>query len=136
MKPILISFIVFACLFGVALAGMAYRSFIPDSHLGEESRSFVTTLVIDLAGVIAAFVLAMIVTGAQSSFHNQRSEIIKMSAKIVFLDKILANYGPETKEARALLRRSVLSTIDEFWLRYSSQPAELEQDAAKAQVPS
>lgn len=134
LKPILLSFIVFACLFGGALVGRAYRSYIPDRNLAEESRSFVTTLVIDLAGVIAAFVLALLVTGAQSSFRHQHSEIIEMSAKIVFLDEILANYGPETKEARALLRRSVVSTIDEFWLRYSSQPAELEQDATKAQV--
>ena len=134
LKPILISLIVFACLFGAALVGRAFRSFIPDSHLGEESRSFVITLGVEIAGVIAAFVLALLVAGAQSSFRDQRSEIIEMSAKIVFLDEILANYGPETKEARVLLRRSVVNTIDEFWLRYSTHPAELEQGATKAQV--
>jgi hypothetical protein len=113
---------------------MAFRSFISGRNLGEESRSFVTTIVIEIPSVIAAFVLALLVAGAQSSFRDQRSEIIEMSAKIVLLDEILVNYGPESKEARALLRSSVDSTIDEFWLRHSLQPNELEQNATKTQA--
>ena len=134
MKPVFISFIIFACIFGVALVGRAFRSFIPDSHLGEESRSFVITLGVEIAGVIAAFVLALLVAGAQSSFRNQRNELIEMSAKIVFLHQILVDYGPETNEARAILRRSVVNTIDEFWPGDGLQPAELDADVTKAQV--
>src|SRR5262249_31412630 len=37
------------------------------------------------------------------------------SADIVLLDRALARYGPETKEARSLLQRSVAETLERFW---------------------
>jgi hypothetical protein len=57
-----------------------------------------------------------------------------MSAKIVFLDEILADYGPETRESRDLLRRSVVSTIHEFWPGDASEPDGPGPDETRAQV--
>src|SRR5262249_40528115 len=42
-------------------------------------------------------------------------ELIEMSTKIVLLDRVLAHYGPEAKQARDLLRTSVSSLLDHVW---------------------
>ena len=135
MKPILISFIVFAFLLVGSLLGMAYRAFLTENHLGQETKEYVLKVGLELAGVIAAFVLALAVTGAQDNYIEQRNELIEDSANIVFLHKILVNYGPESNEARDFLRRSIVNAIDEidkFWPSGSSQPVELEPNVAEA----
>ena len=83
---------------------------------------------------MAGLVLALLITGAQNTFNDKRSELINMSAKIVYLDEILADYGAETNEARALLRRSVISIIDEYWPGDASQHVGLEPDMTNAKV--
>jgi len=115
MKAILISFTIFTILFIVSLLGMAYRKFLTEHHLSQESKEFVLTVGLELAGVIAAFVLALAVTGAQSTFNEQRSELIEESAKIVFLQQILVDYGPESNEAIDVLQHSLVNTIEEYW---------------------
>ena len=79
MKALLISLIVFASVFSGSLLGMAYRSLLAEYHLSEVSRNFVLTIGLEIAGVIAAFVLALTVSGAQSTFHDQRSELMEVS---------------------------------------------------------
>jgi hypothetical protein len=49
-----------------------------------------------------------------------------MSANIVVLDRLLVHYGPETKEARALLRSSVAAELERFQPAYHGGPASLE----------
>lgn len=110
---------------------MAYRARLAEHHLTEESRNFVLTLGLELAGVIAAFVLALVVTGAQGNFNEQHGELIEVSSKILLLNQILIDYGPETNEARAVLRRSIENTLDEFWPNDSSAHVEHEADLIK-----
>ena len=47
-----------------------------------------------------------------------------MSTNIILLDGVLAHYGPETKEARSVLRRDVATALDRIWLKKSSQSSE------------
>lgn len=94
---------------------MVLRTFLPERHLGEESRNIVMSLGIGLVGAMAGLVLALLVTAAQNNFLNKRSELKEMSAKIIYLDQILADYGSETNEVRALLRSTVLNYIHEYW---------------------
>jgi hypothetical protein len=117
--------IVFACVFGGALLGIFFRAVLPEPHLSEKSNNIIK-LGMGLIGTLAALVLALLISGAQSSFREQRSEIAQMSANIIFLDRILADYGPETKEVRDLLRRSVADMLDQMWPPDSSRPAQLD----------
>ncbi|MCI0353629.1 MAG: DUF4239 domain-containing protein, partial [Acidobacteria bacterium] len=59
----------------------------------------------------------------------QSSELTQMSANIIVLDRVLARYGPETKEARDLLRRTVARALDRIWPEDSSRPGQLEPAA-------
>lgn len=128
MKTVLISISIFVIIFGGAIVGMLVRRILPDYHLSEESRDFVTTLGIELAGVMAVLVLALMITGAQESFKDQRNEIIAMSSQIVLLHRLLTDYGPETAEARTLLYRSVKYGTDILWHGGGGEAADQEPD--------
>ena len=125
MRSIAIALIVFGCVFGGALLGMFLRAVLPEHHLSEKSNNIIT-MGMGLIGTLAALVLALLIAGAQSKFNEQRSDIIQMSANIILLDRILADYGPETKEARDLLCRSVVRMLDQIWPADSSKPAQLD----------
>jgi hypothetical protein len=104
---------------------MFLRPVLPEPHLSEKSINIIK-LGMGLIGTLAVFVLGLMLAAAQSSFREQRSDIMQMSANIIFLDRVLADYGPETKEARDLLRRSVVRMLDQIWPADSSKPAQLD----------
>jgi len=123
MISIEISWIGFACVFGGALLGMFLRAALPEHHLSAESRDIIK-LWMGLVGTISAFVLGLLIASAMGSFNTQRSELTQMSTNIILLDGVLAQYGPETKEARGLLRRTVAAAHDRIWLKKGSQSSE------------
>src|SRR6516164_6657203 len=46
-----------------------------------------------------------------------------MTADIILLDHLLAQYGPETRDARDLLRRAIGPLVDRIWRKNGSEPA-------------
>jgi Protein of unknown function (DUF4239) len=64
---------------------------------------------------LAALVLGLLVGSAKNSFDALNTEITQSSTKVILLDRALAAYGPETKEAREQLRRGVITLIETFW---------------------
>jgi hypothetical protein len=125
MSAVAISCIVFACVFGGALFGMFLRVSLPEHHLNTDSKDFVK-LGMGLIATMAALVLGLLIASAKNSYDIQRNELTQISASIVVLDRLMSNYGPETKEARDLLRRSVVRTLDHMWPEHRSRAAELE----------
>ena len=64
---------------------------------------------------LIALVLGLVVSSAASSYFAQRDELNQISAKFVFLDRILAQYGPAAEQARHALRELVAGVLDRFW---------------------
>jgi hypothetical protein len=123
MSSLTISLVAFAFILGGALAGMILRTFLPDHHLSADSKD-VIKLGTGLVGTMAALILGLLVASAKSSFDAQSSELIQASANIVVLDRVLAQYGPETREVREILRGTVARIIEDTWshgTRASSQ---------------
>jgi hypothetical protein len=105
---------VFVVVFGSSMAGMLLRAIVPNQHLSAESKG-VIQLGIGLVGTMAALVLGLLVASAKSSYDAQSTELTQASANIILLDRLLAHYGPETKEARETLRRIVVSVVEQTW---------------------
>ncbi len=103
MSTMAISGIVFACVFGGAMLGMLLRSIVPEHHLSSDSKD-VVKLGMGLIATMSALVLALLIASAKSSHDTQSGEVIQVAAGFVQLDRVLAHYGPETKDARNLLR--------------------------------
>lgn len=114
MSSITITLIVFAGVFGGAIFGMLVRAALPEHHLSDESENIVK-LGVGLVGTMAALVLGLLLASAKSSYDTQCNELTEVSAKVIYLDRMLAHYGPETKEARELLRKVVAGAIDRLW---------------------
>ena len=109
-----ISLIVFTCVFGGALLGMFLHAVLPEHHLSTDSKELVK-LGIGVIATMAALVLGFPTASAKSSYDTRRSELTQIAANIILLDRVMGHYGPETKEARELLRRSVARAVDQIW---------------------
>ena len=114
MSSLAISAIVFACVFGGAILGMFLRARLPQHHLGTDSKDTVK-LGMGIVATLSALVLGLLIASAKSSYDAQSAELTQMSAKVILLDRILAHYGPETKETRDLLRASTAYFLELMW---------------------
>ncbi len=113
MSSIAISVIVFAFLFGGAVLGMFLRAVLPQGRLGDSQDA--VKLGMGLVTTMSALVLGLLVTSARGFYETQNTHVTEMSATVVVLDRVLAAYGPETKEARDRLRDSIAHTLDQVW---------------------
>jgi hypothetical protein len=93
--------------------GMSIRAVLPQPHLSPESKD-VVKLGMALVGTLSALALGLLIASANGSYDAQSSELTLMSARVVVLDRVLAHYGPEAKEVRALLR-GVVRILDQAW---------------------
>ncbi len=125
MNSLAISGIVFAFVFGGALLGILLRATLPKEHLSSESRD-VVKLAMGTIATMTAVVLGLLVASAKGFYDEQSRELTEMSSRIVLLDRVLAHYGPEAKDARDLLRDSVVRMLDRVWRKDAAQTAKLE----------
>jgi hypothetical protein len=102
------------CIFGGALLGLLLGRVLPEHHLRDNSKDTVKVVAGTIA-TLAALVLGLLVGSAKNSFDALNTEITQSSTKVILLDRALAAYGPETKEAREQLRRGVITLIETFW---------------------
>jgi hypothetical protein len=123
MSPLAISLVSFGCIFGGILIGMFLRSVLPEHHLSDESKDAVK-LGIGMIATLAALVLGLLIASAKGHFDTMNNGLAQTSSKIILLDRTMAYYGPETKEARDLLRLSVASAIDQLWPKERTQHKE------------
>jgi len=121
-----ISWIVFGVVFGGAILGVILRARLPEHHVREDSRD-VVKLAMGLIGTMTALVLGLLIASAKSSFDTQRNGLAQLSGNVIFLDRTLARYGPESKDAREMLQASVTDMLERTWPEESSQPAQTEK---------
>jgi len=114
MSSFTISLIVCACIFGGAILGMFLQTRLPKEHLNEDSKR-VVNLGAGIIGTMAALVLGLLVASAKGNFDAQNNEVLDASAKLVLLDRVLAQYGPEARPTRDQLRQMVGQVVDRVW---------------------
>src|SRR5437762_11132164 len=112
MNSLTIGLISAGCIFGGVLLGML--NVLPEHHLDTPSKDTVKVGAGMLA-TLTALVLGLLVSSAKSSFDAMNAGIAQAGAKVILFDHILADYGPETKDAREQLRHTVASTIERIW---------------------
>src|SRR5947209_8507828 len=111
---ILIGAVLFASLVGAALLGRRVHRYLPEAHLSADSRDAVK-LAMGLVATMTALVLGLLVSSAKGTYDTARSEVIQMAAKVAFLDRMLALYGPEAADARSQLRDPVPEAVQRTW---------------------
>ena len=96
------------------LLGMFLRAVLPEHHLSDESKD-VVKLGTGMIATLAALVIGLLISSAKGSFDTMNSGLIQSGSKIILLDRVMAQYGPETKEVRDQLRRGIASAIEQIW---------------------
>lgn len=125
MSPLMIASVAFVFIFGGTLFGMFLCNILPEHHLSDASKDAVK-LGIGMIATLAALVLGLLVASAKGTFDTASTGLRQTGARIILLDRVLAHYGPETMEARELLRRSVAAAIQQIW------PEDMGQALAKS----
>ncbi len=93
---------------------------LSEKHLSAETKDLVR-LGMGLIGTMTALVLGLLVASAKSSFDTQRNGVAQLSANIIMLDRALAHYGTESKDAREMLRASVEDMLQKTWPEENSE---------------
>ena len=103
MDSVLTAFLVFLCVFGGALVGMYIRRLLPEEHLRDDTKA-VVGLSMGLIGTLTALLLAMVTSSAKETFDFEGNQLRHTAVDIMMLDRVLADYGPETRGIREALR--------------------------------
>lgn len=135
MSSIAVSSIAFGCAFGGALVAMLIKRYLPESHLSSESKDQLK-LGMGLIASLAALVLGLLIATSKGVYDAQSSAVKELAGKVILLEGVLAKYGPETKEPRALLLSAVTATLHRLWPEDSHQAATLALGEARVALES
>jgi hypothetical protein len=131
LSPIAISLIAFAVILCGALAGALLRHALPGHHLADDGKDIVR-LGAGLIGTIAALVLGLLIASAKSSYDTQSSQVQHITADVVLLDQLLAQYGPEARPIRTLMRQAIEPMVERLWRQSGTKAAKNAPFAATA----
>jgi hypothetical protein len=129
MNSLAIGGIVFACIVGGMVLGMILRAILPEKHLSPETKDLVK-LGMGLIGTMTALVLGLLIASAKGSFDTQRNGLAQLSGNVIAVDRALAHFGPESKDAREMLRASVADMLQRTWPEENPQPGQTEGRSA------
>jgi hypothetical protein len=116
--------ILFVCLVGVTLLGRRVRRYLPEDHLSADSKDAVK-LAMGLVATMTALLLGLLISSAKGTYDTVRTEVTQMAAKVGFLDRVLALYGPEAAGARGECRDAVADAVRRMWPGEKGAPAQL-----------
>jgi hypothetical protein len=114
MNASLISLLVFVIIFGGAILGVVLRPLLSEDHLHPDSRD-VVKMATGLIGTSTALVLGLLIASAKSSFDQKTNQVRQLTATIILLDDLLAQYGAEATPVRNLLRQSIQPLANRIW---------------------
>jgi hypothetical protein len=109
MSALALSAIIFVLTLGGIFLGTLLRRALPKHHLDDDAKD-VVRLGVGLIATIAALVLGLLIAAAKGSFDTQSTHVKHITADLILLDNVLAQYGPEVLSIRVQMR----STVDPF----------------------
>jgi hypothetical protein len=106
--------IIFILTLGGIWLGTLLRRTLPKHHLNEHAKD-VVRLGVGLIATIAALVLGLLIGAAKGSFDTQTTQLKQITADLMLLDSILAQYGPDAHSIRQHMRSAVGPFADRLW---------------------
>jgi hypothetical protein len=114
VSSITIAFMVFVCIFGATLLAMFLKGALPEHHLSPDSKE-VVKMGMGMMATLAALVLGLLIATAKGAYDTQNGAVKDYATTVILLDRVLATYGSDTKEARALLHTAIEANVDHLW---------------------
>jgi hypothetical protein len=114
MSALIPSAIIFILTLGGVFVGTLLRRTLPEHHLSDDVKD-VVRLGVGLTATMAALVLGLLIAAAKSSFDTQTGQVRQITADLILLDNILAQYGPDARPIRQQIRSTVGPFADRLW---------------------
>lgn len=114
MNTTLTAGIVAAGLLVAVMAGRRLRRVLPLDHQGAETRDTIK-LAAGLVATMTALLMGLLVSSAKTSYDASRGQVIQMAARVAYLDRLLAEYGPEAVEVRSRIRAMNERAVRRIW---------------------
>jgi hypothetical protein len=109
-----IGVVVLLVVFSGALLGMLIGRLLPPDHVSSETKS-VISVSMAVVGTASALVLGLLISSAHGSFATRNTEVTRMSADIIRLDRLLRRYGREADAIRDGLQRYTAMKFDDLF---------------------
>jgi hypothetical protein len=114
LSSLAIAVVVVLCCCTSAVIGIVLHIKLPAHHFDNDSKDVVKS-VMGIVATMVALVLSLLIASAKSSYDTQSTELEQLGTNVVQLDQLLVLYGPETKDARAVLRQAIAAAHDRIW---------------------
>ena len=111
-SPLAIAVYAFLATLGAGLLGLRLQ---PHGEVEKDGSRDAVRLVQALVASIAALVLSLLIASASDHFRRQAAAVTTLASRVVVLDRLLGEYGPETAPLRASLRRASEQAVSDIW---------------------
>jgi|SRR5271154_5997139 len=133
MNALILSSIIFVLMLGGIIVGALLRSALPQHHLSKDSQDTVR-LGVGLIATMSALVVGLLIAAAKTSYDTQSGQIKQITANLILLDNLLAQYGPEAQPLREQMRAVIPAFVDRIWQEKETKtvaPYETNADAER-----
>ena len=114
MSALAIAIVVAIFAFSAGILGLYLQKWLPERHTTDRSRDMISSMVA-LVSLVLALVLGTLVSASFSAFSTQESELETLATNALELDMAPAEYGPDGRPARDILRDNLKRTHELFW---------------------
>jgi hypothetical protein len=113
-NSLLVAALAFGCIFGAAILGFITQGFIPGNHFSNESRD-AAKLGAGLVATLAALMLGLLISSTKGTFDQVNNLLNQIAANYIHVDRLLADYGPETAPIRTELQAALQAKLQSIW---------------------
>ena len=124
MSSLTITATVLCCVVAGAALGMWLGYRLPEPHRSAQSHDAIK-LATGMLSVLAALVLGLLIASVKNAFDTTDSQIRHFSATLILLSQTLADYGPETADARDMLRHYTDRALADNWPADKATPVKM-----------
>lgn len=112
---------------------MLLRKILPEHHLSGDTKDSVK-VAMGLVATMVALVLGLLIAAAKDKYDKEAAGVTQMAAKVIYLDRMLANYGPEANDVREQIRQMVEKVRDRMWPGRILSNAQLDPSATRTET--
>lgn len=129
MDSYFVASIVFVCVFAGSLVGLCLNVWLPEKHRSPASHDAIK-LGTGMISVLASLVLGLLTASIKNSFDTTDGQMRSFAANLILLDQTLRDYGPETGQARQLVRTYTQQSIEDHWPQQAEHPVQMENTSS------
>jgi hypothetical protein len=131
-ETVAVSIGVAVVMFVAGALGLVLQRVLPEDHV-KNARDMIGGM-LGLISLLLALVLGLLIWTAYGVFNTQKTELQTLAARALEFDLEMAQYGPDGKHGREVLRKDLVWAVEQFWGTDESKAAAY--DASYASMDS